>query len=77
MRNLEKKHALSTRADSPLDKQATLQKVVHSIEEAGGMGNFPNHWCASTSPCIFETFNTNDRSEKEAEQTDWKLHLRR
>ena len=50
MRNLEKKLRAAIVQAAPVffDKQATLQKVVHQIEEPAGMGHssssFPNRW---------------------------------
>ncbi len=49
MRNLEKKLRAAIVQAAPVffDKQATLQKVVHQIEEAGmghSSSSFPNRW---------------------------------
>lgn len=78
MRNLEKKLRAAIVQAAPVffDKQATLQKVVHQIEEAGRNGAQLIVFPESLVPCYPYglTFGFTVGSRSEAERTDWKRY---
>ena len=78
MRNLEKKLRAAIVQAAPVffDKQATLQKVVHQIEEAGRNGAQLIVFPESLVPCYPYglTFGFPVGSRSEAERADWKRY---
>ena len=78
MRNLEKKLRAAIVQAAPVffDKQATLQKVVHQIEEAGRNGAQLIVFPESLVPCYPYglTFGFTVGSRSEAERADWKRY---
>lgn len=78
MRNLEKKLRTAIVQAAPVffDKQATLQKVVHQIEEAGRNGAQLIVFPESLVPCYPYglTFGFTVGSRAEAERADWKRY---
>lgn len=78
MRNLEKKLRAAIVQAAPVffDKQATLQKVVHQIEEAGRNGAQLIVFPESLVPCYPYglTFGFTVGSRSDAERADWKRY---
>lgn len=78
MRNLEKKLRTAIVQAAPVffDKQATLQKVVHQIEEAGRNGAQLIVFPESLVPCYPYglTFGFTIGSRSDAERADWKRY---